>query len=189
MRVAVVDAKADRQAKTAEALREAGITDIIAVDAGPDMVERIARIDPDVVLIDLQSPGRDVLDQMFVATRAVKRPVAMFVGQCGADRIAAAIDAGVAAYVVDDLRPERVQTVLDLAVSRYGAFARMEAELTAARAALEARKLVDRAKGILMKARGLSEEDAYAAMRKSAMDRGRRISEIAESIVTAAELL
>lgn len=189
MRVAVVDANADRLARTVEALSATGIEDIVCVDSGPDLVERIARIDPDVVLIDLQSPGRDVLDQMFVATRAIKRPVAMFVDKGGADSIAAAIEAGVAAYVVDDLRPERVRPVLDLAVSRYAAFARMEAELAAARSALEERKLIDRAKGILMKTRSLSEEEAYAALRKSAMDRGRRIAEIAESVVTAAELL
>ena len=123
---------------------------------------RIAEIEPDVIVIDLENPNRDMLENMFQLSRAVKRPIAMFVDRSDTASIEAAVEAGVSAYVVDGLRKERVKPILDMAISRFNAFSRMARELEEARTELESRKLVDRAKGILMKSRGLSEEDAYA---------------------------
>jgi len=119
----------------------------------------------------------------------VKRPIAMFVDRSDQAAIEAAVDAGVSAYVVDGLKRERVKPILDMAISRFNAFSRMTRELEEARSELENRKLIDRAKGILMSTRGLTEADAYALLRKTAMNQNRKISEIAESLITAAGLL
>ena len=126
---------------------------------------------------------------MFQVSRSVHRPIAMFVDRSDTDMIEAAVDAGVGAYVVDGLRKERIKAVLDMAVSRFNAFSKLRDELDRARAALDERKLVDRAKGILMAGKGMSEEAAYALLRKAAMNENRRIAEVAQSVVTAARLL
>lgn len=189
MKIVLVDNDAVRAELLEKALGKFGVTEVSVLEPDSDLVERIGALDPDVLLIDLESPSRDALEQMFDVTRAVSRPVAMFVDGTGAESISAAIDAGVGAYVVDGMRPDRVKSILDLAISRYNSFAQMRSEMEAAKAALDERKMLERAKGLLMKSRGLSEDEAYVLLRKSAMDRGKRIAEIAETIVTAAELL
>jgi response regulator NasT len=130
-----------------------------------------------------------VLEQMFQMSRVVKRPIAMFVDQSDAASIEAAVDAGVSAYIVGGLRKERIKNILDLCISRFNAFARLQDELDRARTALEDRKVIDRAKGILMKAKNLNEEEAYALLRRTAMNEKKKIAEVAQSVVTAAELL
>jgi len=113
----------------------------------------------------------------------------MFVDQSDAASIEAAVDAGVSAYIVGGLRKERIKNILDLCISRFNAFARLQDELDRARTALEDRKVIDRAKGILMKAKSLDEEEAYALLRRTAMNEKKKIAEVAQSVVTAAELL
>jgi response regulator NasT len=154
-----------------------------------NLMRRIVDIDPDVIFIDLENPNRDVLEQMFQVSRSVRRPIAMFVDRSDTDMIEAAVDSGVGAYVVDGLKKERVKAILDMAVSRFNAFSKLRDELDSARAQLDERKNVERAKGILMKERGISEEAAYALLRKAAMNENRRISEVAQSVITAARLL
>src|SRR5690242_20654908 len=154
-----------------------------------NLLGRIYALDPDVILIDLENPSRDVLEQMFQVSRAVRRPIAMFVDQSDTASIQASVDAGVSAYIVDGLKKERMKHILDLCISRFNAFARLQGELDRAKSALEERKVIDRAKGILMKAKQLTEEQAYALMRKTAMNENKKIVEIAQSIITAAELL
>jgi response regulator NasT len=144
---------------------------------------------PDVVLMDLGSPSRDTLEEMLTVSRALARPIAMFVDQSDDAMIGAAIDAGVSAYVVDGLRKERVKPVLELAVRRFNAFARMQSELDEARTALADRKVIDRAKSILMNQRSLSEQDAYALLRSSAMNQGKKIVDVAQALITASDLL
>jgi response regulator NasT len=144
---------------------------------------------PDVVLMDLGSPSRDTLEEMLMVSRALARPIAMFVDQSDDAMIGAAIDAGVSAYVVDGLRKERVKPVLELAVRRFNAFAKMQAELDEARTALSDRKTIDRAKSILMNQRSLSEQDAYALLRSSAMNQGKKIVDVAQALITASDLL
>jgi response regulator NasT len=154
-----------------------------------NLLRRIVDEEPDVILIDLENPNRDVLEQMFQVSRVVARPVAMFVDQSDTAMIEAAIESGVGAYVVDGLRKERVKSVVDTAISRFKAFSRLREELDRTRQQLEDRKLIDRAKGILMKEKGLSEEEAYALMRGAAMRDNLRISQVAQSVITAAKLL
>jgi response regulator NasT len=188
-KIVIVGSNPIRTAILEDGLRESGHAAVVRIDDTSRLLDRICAIDPDVVLIDLESPGRDTLEQMFEVSRIVKRPVAMFVDHSDAASTQAAVEAGVSAYIVGDLRKERIKSVLDLCISRFNEFARLHDELARTRAALEERKMIDRAKGILMKARNLTEEQSYALMRKTAMNENRKIAEIAQSVVTAAELL
>ncbi len=127
-------------------------------------------------------------EQMFQVSRAVKRPIAMFVDQTDAASIQASVDAGVSAYIVDGLKKERIKSILDLCISRFNAFSRLQTELEQTRSALAERKVIDRAKGILMTVKNLSEDAAYALLRRTAMNENRKIAEVAQSVITAAEL-
>jgi response regulator NasT len=189
LKVVIVDESPIRAAILQDGLREAGHTQVIRIDDISNLLARIYAIDPDVILIDLENPGRDVLEQMFQVSRVVKRPIAMFVDQSDTASIQAAIDAGVSAYIVDGLKKERIKHILDMSIMRFNAFARLESELEQTKTALEERKVIDRAKGILMKAKNLSEEEAYALLRKTAMNEKKKIADIAQSIVTASEML
>jgi two-component system, response regulator / RNA-binding antiterminator len=189
LKIAIVDESAVRAAILEDGLREAGFKQVERIAETRNLLVRIYALDPDVILIDLENPSRDVLEQMFQMSRAVKRPVAMFVDQSDSASIQAAVDAGVSAYIVDGLKKERVTNILDLCISRFNAFARLQAELDHAKGALEERKIIDRAKGVLMQARKLSEEQAYALLRTTAMKENQKIVEIAQSVLTAAELL
>jgi two-component system, response regulator / RNA-binding antiterminator len=189
LRVLVVDQNVTRASIIEEGLREAGHLEVIVVRDMQNLLRRIVDSDPDVIFIDLENPNRDVLEQMFQVSRSVRRPVAMFVDHSDASMIEAAVEAGVSAYVVDSLRKERVKPILDTCISRFKAFSRLQDELDRTRQALEERKLIDRAKGILMKKRALSEEAAYALLRKTAMDSSLRLAEVAQSVITASQLL
>lgn len=189
LRILVIDENRIRAAIIEDGLRDARHSEVTVVHDVTGIARRIAEIEPDVIVIDLENPNRDMLESMFQLSRTVKRPIAMFVDRSDRSSIEAAVEAGVSAYVVDGLKKERVKTIMDMAISRFNAFSRMERELEEARSELEGRKIVDRAKGILMKSRGLSEEDAYALLRKTAMNQNRKIAEIAQSLVTAADLL
>ena len=149
----------------------------------------LAAIDPDVVLIDLENPNRDVLEALTLASSPQERPVAMFVDRSDEQVMRAAIEAGVSAYVVAGLARERIRPVLTAAIARFHMVARLRSELDATKAALEERKTVDRAKGLLMKAKGIGEEEAYALLRRTAMDQGKKLAEIAAALITALELL
>ncbi|PWK74003.1 ANTAR domain-containing response regulator [Aminobacter sp. AP02] len=187
--VLVIDENRIRASIIEAGLREAGHEDVTLVYDVAGIGRRIAETNPDVIVIDLENPNRDMLENMFQLSRAVKRPIAMFVDRSDSASIEAAVDAGVSAYVVDGLKRERVKPILDMAVSRFNAFSRLARELEEARSELEDRKVIGRAKGILMKSRTISEAEAYALMRKAAMNQNRKLSEIAQSLVTAAGLL
>jgi two-component system, response regulator / RNA-binding antiterminator len=187
--ILVIDENRIRAAVIEAGLREAGHERITVIHDVAGIARRIAEIEPDVIVIDLENPNRDMLENMFQLSRAVKRPIAMFVDRSDQAAIEAAVEAGVSAYVVDGLRQERVKPILDMAVSRFNAFSRMARELEEMRGELQGRKLVDKAKRILMQSRGLSEDEAYALLRKTAMNQNRKISEIADSLLTAASLL
>jgi response regulator NasT len=189
VRIVIVDNSGLRATVLEEGLREAGYEDIQVVPPRGGFVARIERMAPDVVLMDLGNPSRDTLEDMLTVSRALARPIAMFVDSSDDAMIGAAIDAGVSAYVVDGLRKERVRPVLELAVRRFNAFARMQTERDEARTALAERKTIDRAKAILMQGRGLSEPDAYALLRSTAMNQGRKIIDVAEALITASDML
>jgi response regulator NasT len=189
IRVVIVDDNAVRAAILLDGLREAGIAGVEVIETSTQLVRKIAAIDPDVIIIDLENPSRDMLEQMFQVSRVVSRPVAMFVDQSDQAMIRAAVEAGVSAYIVDGLKKERVKSIVDMAISRFEAFDRLQRELLEAKSELADRKVIDRAKGILMRSRNLSEEEAYALLRQAAMNEKRRIADIAQSLVTAAGLL
>ena len=187
--ILIIDENRLRASVIEAGLRDAGYINLTVVHDVVGIARRIADIAPDVIVISLENPNRDMLENMFQLSRAVQRPIAMFVDRSDQAAIEAAVEAGVSAYIVDGLKRERVKPILDMAISRFNAFSRMTRELQEARSELENRKLVERAKGILMSTRGLSEADAYALLRKTAMNQNRKISEIAESLITASGLL
>jgi len=146
--------------------------------------------DPDIILIDLANPDRDTLEHLTLVSQARSRPVAMFVDHTDEVMTQAAISAGVSAYVVNGLQKDRIKPVLETAIARFGMIAKMQTELDdAAKQALTDRKTIDRAKGLLIRARGLSEDEAYSLLRKTAMDQGRKVIDVAQALVTASELL
>ncbi len=189
LRILLVDQNPERAAILEEGLREAGCTDITIVREMHSLLRRIVDADPDVIFIDLENPNRDVLEHMFQVSRSVRRPIAMFVDRADTEHIRAAVESGVGAYVVDGVHKERVKTILDTAVSHFNTFNKLRDELERANQQLEERKLVERAKGILMKERRLNESDAYALLRNAAMNENRRIVDVARSVVSAARLL
>lgn len=162
---------------------------VTVIGEAAGLARRVREIAPDIVLIDMANPSRDMLEEMTLASGPMDRPVAFFVDSTDRDLTRHAIEAGVSAYVTDGLQPERVAAVMDAAIIRFQMFQRMRLELETTRRALEERKLIDRAKGILMKARGISEDEAYAQMRRAAMDQGRKVVDVASALVTAAGLL
>jgi len=189
LNVLVIDENSIRASIIDVGLREAGYDNVTIIDDMNGLARRITEINPDVIVIDLENPNRDMLESIFQISRAVKRPIAMFVDKSDEASIEAAVEAGVSAYIVDGLKQERVRPILKMAISRFNAFSRLNRELEETRGELENRKLIDRAKGLLMRSRGLSEDEAYALMRRTAMNQNRKIVEIAQSLITAASLL
>jgi two-component system, response regulator / RNA-binding antiterminator len=187
--VLVVDENPARAAIIEAGAREGGNDQVTVVHDVTGLARKIGAIAPDVIVINLENPGRDLLESLFQLTRAVNRPIAMFVDQSDREAMEAAIDAGVGAYVVDGMKKERIRPILDMAVSRFNAFSRMVRELDEARSELEGRKMIDRAKAILVKSKGISEDEAHALLRKTAMNQNRKMSELAQSLVLAAGLL
>lgn len=172
-----------------EGLREAGHDQVVVLHDIVGLARQIEVISPDVIVIDIETPNRDMLEHLFQLTRSVRKPIAMFVDRSDSSSIEAAVEAGVSAYVVDGLKKERVKPILDMAVSRFKAFSRLQQELADAKSALEERKIIDRAKGILMKSRKLSEDEAYALLRQTAMNEKKKLADIAQSVVMAAAIL
>lgn len=189
MRVAVVDESAVRASIIEEGLAELDGCEIFVLTGRHALLAQLEQIDPEIVLIDLGNPSRDVLEEYFAVSRALARPIAMFVDQSDDDAIAASIDAGVSAYVVDGLASNRIKPLLDLAIRRFNAFSRLQTDLAEAKGKLAERDTIDRAKRILMDSRSLSEPEAYGELRRKAMSSSKRIAEVAEAVVTAHELI
>ena len=188
MRIAVVDESAARASVIREGLATLPDCEIFVVTERRGLVARIGEIAPDIVLMDLGNPSRDMLEDYFAVSRALARPIAMFVDESDAAPTRAAVEAGVSAYIVNGLHKDRVKNIVDMCVTRFHAFARLAEELAQAKTALADRKIIDRAKALLMKSRAVDEEAAYAMLRRSAMNQNVRIAEIARAVVTAAEI-
>ena len=188
-RILIIDENPVRAAIIEEGLREAGHDNVEWLRERHNLLAQIAAIDPEVIIIDLGNANRDVLEQMFQVSRLVKRPVAMFVDKSDSEATHDAMVAGVSAYVVDGLKKERVKTILDMCISRFNVFSHLQEELADAKTALADRKIIDRAKGILMARKQIGEQEAYALLRRTAMNEKRRIGDIARTIVTAEEIL
>ena len=187
--ILIIDENRIRASIIEDGLREAGHLQVAVLHDVNQVARTIQATAPDVIVIDLENPKRDTLEHFFSLSRAIQRPIAMFVDRSDGAMIEKAVEAGVSAYVVDGLKKERVKPILDMAISRFNAFSRLTRELEQARSELEDRKLIDQAKAILIKSRGLSEADAYALLRSTAMNQNRRMVDIAQSLVTAADLL
>jgi response regulator NasT len=187
--ILIIDENRIRASIIEDGLREAGHSRVAVIHDVNEVARTIQATQPDVIVIDLENPKRDTLEHFFSLSRAIQRPIAMFVDRSDRGMIEKAVEAGVSAYVVDGLKKERVKPILDMAISRFNAFSRLTRELEQARSELEDRKLIEQAKGILMRTRNLSEADAYALLRSTAMNQNRRMVDIAQSLVTAADLL
>jgi response regulator NasT len=189
LNIVIVGPNPLRSAILRDGLQEAGYQRVALIDDIRQLARQLSGGAPDVILIDLENPSRDVLEQMFQMSRALRRPIAMFVDQSDSFMIEAAVDAGVGAFIVNGLTKSRVRSILELTISRFNALARLQRELDEAKSALADRKVIDKAKGILMKRKQLGEEQAYGLLRQSAMNQNRKVVDVAQSIITAAELL
>jgi response regulator NasT len=189
MRVLVVDESAERAEILREGLRRAGHEVTASLTSAVALLKTIEELAPEVIVIDTESPSRDVLEHLVVMSQYTPRPVVMFATDRAPETIREAVRAGVSAYVVDGLDPARVKTIVDVAVARFEDFQGLRAQLAQANLKLSERKLVERAKGILMKTRGLEEDAAYGLLRKLAMDRKLKIAEVAQQLIDAAGLL
>ena len=187
--IMVVEADRERAMQIVDSLREAGDFDIQVISEPTSLARQIQTKQPDVVLIDIANPSRDSLEELALASGPLDRPVSMFVDRSDEGLSAAAIEAGVSAYVVDGMQPARVKPILDAAIARFRMFQRMRLELAETKKALEERKVIDRAKGMIMKARGVDEDQAYAILRKAAMDQNRRVADVAAALVSTVGLL
>jgi response regulator NasT len=189
MRVLIVDESEERAAVLREGLVMAG-HEVAASLASPiELLRAVEELRPDVIVIDTESPTRDVLEHVVVVSQSSPRPIVMFSTDGGGETIRDAVRAGVSAYVVDGLEAARVNTIVQVACARFEEFQRLKAELAEVNLKLSDRKLVERAKGLLMRSRGLSEENAYHALRKLAMSKKLRLGDIAQQVIDAAELL
>ena len=189
LRVLVVDSDAERAAGVVYALTAAGYLVASVLETGTDLYAKVRELQPDVIIIDMESPDRDMLEHLHVINRDDPRAIVMFCQDDASETISAAVKAGVSAYVVDGLHPHRIKPILQTAVARFEDYQGLRRELEETKSSLAERKMLERAKGILMKQRGMSEEEAYQALRKSAMNRNKRIIEVAENLIAAYELL
>ena len=189
MRVLVVDESDERAALLRDALTSAGHEVAASLSSPLELLRAVETLRPDVIVIDTESPTRDVLEHVVMVSRSSPRPIVMFSSDAGGDAIRDAVRAGVSAYVVDGLDSGRVNSIVEVACARFDEFQRLKFELADANLKLSERKLVERAKGILMKERKLSEDEAFHALRKLAMSKKVRLGEVAQQVIESAELL
>jgi response regulator NasT len=189
LRVLLVDERADRARDLASTLEAAGCQVVAQLVGAVDLHETLRAVQPDVVIVDMDSPDRDTLEDMQRITSEQPRPIVMFVDETDSESIRTAVRAGVAAYVVKGASAERIRPVLEVACARFEEFQALRSELARAQSTLADRKLIERAKGILMEKRGLSEEIAFQMLRKMAMNQGVRLAEVARHVLAAAEII
>ncbi len=189
LKIVVVEQDRERAIDIIDGLNDAGWRDVTVIAETSALARTLNDLEPDLVLIDLANPSRDVLENLSEVSGANQRPVAMFVDRSDDDMTRAAVSAGLSAYVVDGLKKDRIKPVLETAIARFQMVSQMRSELNAAKLALTERKTIDRAKGLLMQAKGINEEEAYGLLRKTAMDQGRKVINVAEALVTASDLL
>lgn len=189
LRVIVVDDEPERTDLLRQSLEAQGLVVVATLKTGSGLDRAVAELAADVIIVDIDSPDRDILEDMRRVSLEQHRPVVMFAQDGKPDTIKAAVEAGVAAYVVDGLTPEKVKPIVDVAVAQFAQFQELRAELDKARTTLAERKLVEKAKGILMKRRKVDENEAYRLMRRMSMDQKLRLIEVANKIIEAAELL
>lgn len=183
LKIMLVDQNPGRSAILEQALSDAGHRVVARVEAGKSLLREVQDYQPDIVIIDMESPGRDTLEQMREIGRDQPKPIILFSNKRDGDYIRQAVQAGVSAYVVDGLSRERIMPIVEVAIARFREFEALRQELQDTKSQLADRKVIDKAKGILMKRNGLSEEDAYKLLRKAAMDRNLRVVEVARTLL------
>lgn len=189
LKILVIDEIQERALEICEGLTRAGHMVAAVLPDAFNLHDQVQQLAPDVVLINTESPSRDTLENLAVLDRKMPRPVLMFSEDDADDVIRQAMRAGVSSYVVDGLSPDRLQSLLKVATLRFDEYQALRQERDDAQRKLSERVQVDRAKGILMKSRNMTEDEAYHALRKLAMERGRKIGEVAEQIISAADIL
>jgi len=185
----IIDESAEHTELLEQALSEAGYEIAETLSMPERLVESVERIMPDVIIIDMVSPDQRVLDQMRILSKRLPRPVVMFASRGDSETIAAAVSAGVHAYVVDGFDVRRLCPILDVAVARFNDYQSLRDELEKTKSTLQERKVLERAKGLLMEQKGMNESEAHQALRKLAMDQGKKMGEVARSVISVMELL
>lgn len=189
LNVMLVDSSAERRAVLKQALLVSGYSVQVELDTYESLNDRVNEYQPDVIIIDMDSPGRDMLEHMRVISSERPKPIVMFAEQSDSSTIEQAVKAGVSAYVVDGLNPSRVKPIIDVAIARFREFHSLKQELHETKSKLAERKIIDKAKGILMRRRDMTEDEAYKALRKMAMDKNMRLVQAAENLIAISELL
>ena len=189
LKVLLVDEDPDRAASVRQALVAGGYEVITTLSSAIELYDRVAEYAPDVIIIDTDSPSRDVIEHITFISRDQPRPIVMFSGDREGDTIRAAIRAGVTAYIVDGLSDARLQPILSVAVERFEAEQELRRELTDTKSMLAERKLIERAKGLVMKQAQCDEETAFRHLRKFAMDRGVKLSDAADIVIAKGNTL
>ncbi len=189
LRILLINDTARHVGRLRQALSEAGF-DVIA-ESGPtiDLPDRVEALKPDVILIDSESPGRDVLEQVVMVSRAQPRPIVMFTDEQDPQVMRQAIRSGVSAYIVEGIQAQRLKPILDVAMARFDSEQTLRSELQVREAQLNERKRIEQAKGLLMKIRHCDEEEAYTLMRRQAMDRQQKLIQVAEQIIAMQSLM
>lgn len=188
-RVLVIDNDSARSALLEQALTDQGYNVVGRLKDTEGLINRVEQIKPDIIIIELDSPDRDVLEHMATLNSHIPRPVVMFAEEGDSQTIEQAIKAGVSAYVVDGMSADRIQSIMSVAAARFREFQALKDELSDARTELEDHKQVDQAKRLIMKHQKCNEEQAYSAMRKMAMDKGQPMTTVAKNIISVLEML
>ncbi|WP_306419356.1 ANTAR domain-containing response regulator [Novimethylophilus kurashikiensis] len=189
IKVMLVDENQERTVPLTQVLSEAGYQVIAYISDMADLNKEVARLNPDVIIIDIDSPSRDTLEHIAVASRDDPRAIVMFTHDGDTEKIRSATRAGVSAYVVGGISNERLKPIMDAALARFDEYRGLRLQLDVANNKLAERKVIEKAKGILMQRRSVTEDEAYQALRKMAMDRNERLGEVARQVVEAAQLL
>lgn len=189
LRVVLVDDDAARSAFVTQALLALGHDVVARLSASEDLLTAVRRMRPDVILVDMDNPARDVLDNCAAVTQEVPRPIVFFARDADPDTISQAVRAGISAYIVDGMAAHRLKPILDVAIARFREHQKLRNELDEMRTRLADRRDVERAKAMLVKLRKLDEAQAYSLLRKNAMTRRVTIGEAARTVLAAAELL
>jgi response regulator NasT len=188
--------QAERSRSLRIGLLESGFNLVATLPADTFLHERLAQLQPDLIILDAESEARDALEHVVMATRGARRPIVMFTNDSDTSNARAAVAAGVSAYIVAGLSPERIRPILDVAMARFEQDQALRAELADAKTELKDlstelknRRIIDRAKGLLMQRQGLSEQAAYEKLRKSAMDKGLKVVDVSQRMLDAMDLL
>ncbi len=189
LRVLLLDDDVPRAQLVIKSLHDAGYVVVAHMTGVDDLLSMVRRVGADLIVIDRDSPDRDTIEHVCVMTRDDPRPVVLFTDDPDQDKIREAVAAGVSAYVVGGLSPERIRPIVDVALARFEETRALRTELDQAKASLSERKLVERAKGLVMKFRNVNEDEAYSMLRKMAMDRNQRLAETAENVIAMSKLL